>query len=52
MKDSGEEKEVEDIVKVKDFLVELGFACNSYPSAQNTLYSKNGDIIIIKNNKE
>ena len=42
-------KESTDIVKVKEFLDNLGFKCSSCPSAQNLIYSKNGDIITIKN---
>jgi hypothetical protein len=40
-----------DIEKVKRFLEGLGFLCNSCSSAQHLVYSKNVDVIIIKNNK-
>ena len=49
MKNSIEKKELEYIEKIKKFLVELGFVCNSYPSAQNLVYSKNKTVVIIKN---
>ena len=39
-----------DIKKVKKFLEELGFVCNSCSSAQHLVYSKKRDVIIIKNN--
>ena len=52
MKISSEKREVNDIEKIKKFLVELGFVCNSYPSAQHHIYSKNRDTIIIKNNEK
>ena len=41
--------ESNEIDLVKQFLKELGFICISYPSAQNLIYSKNDDTIIIKN---
>ena len=44
-------KDTEDVKKVKKFLLELDFICNSTPTAQNLIYSKNGDIVVIKNNK-
>jgi len=40
-----------DIDKVKKFLIGLGFVCNSYPSAQHLIYSKDGETVVIKNNK-
>lgn len=49
MKNTGEKKDLSDIEKIKNFLLGLGFVCNSYSSSQNLIYSKNGDIIIIKN---
>lgn len=51
MKSTGEKGELSDIEKVKNFLVGLGFVCNSYPSSQHLIYSKNGETVIIKNNK-
>ena len=39
-----------DIKKIKNFLEKLGFICNSDPSAQHLVYSKNGETIIIRNN--
>jgi len=47
-----EKKELSDIEKIKHFLLDLGFVCNSYPSAQHLIYSKNEDIILIKNNEK
>jgi len=41
-------KESEDLIKIRKFLEGLGFICNSDPSAQNLIYSKNNDIIILK----
>lgn len=52
MKIIGEKKESSDIEKIKNFLVGLGFVCNSYPSAQHLIYSKDGETVIIKNNKK
>ncbi len=51
MKDDTAKEEDSDIGKIKEFLLELGFICKSYPSAQNLIYTKSGDIVIIKNNK-
>ena len=44
-------EEFNDIEKIKNFLIELGFVCNSSQSAQNLIYYKNGEAVIIKNNK-
>jgi hypothetical protein len=52
MKISNMQSGVEDIDKIKNFLVELGFICDSYPSAQCQVYSKNSEIVIIKNNEK
>lgn len=52
MKSTGEKKELSDIEKIKNFLVGLGFVCDSYPTSQNFIYSKNGEVVIIKNNKK
>lgn len=46
-----EKKKLGDIEKVKKFLLELGFVCNSYPSAQHLIYFKDGETVVIKNNK-
>jgi len=45
-------EEVDDIKKVREFLLNLGFVCNSYPSAQHLIYTKAGEIVIIKNHKK
>jgi len=47
-----EKKKSGDIEEVKKFLLNLGFVCNSYPSAQHLIYSKNGETVTIKNNKK
>ena len=52
MEISREKKEMNDIEKIKNFLVGLGFICQSQPSSQNLIYSKKEDIIIIKNNNK
>lgn len=52
MKISKEKKELSDVEKIKNFLVGLEFICHSQPQSQNLIYSKKGDIIIIKNNKK
>jgi len=52
MKNSVEQKESKDIKQIENFLVKLGFICNSVPSSQHRIYSKNGDVIMIKNNKK
>ena len=49
---SGKKREADDIERIKDFLMGLGFASNSHPSSQNFIYSKNGEVVIIKNNKK
>ena len=51
MKITGEKNKPDDIEKVKNFLLGLGFVCNSYPSAQHLIYSKDGETVVIKNNK-
>ena len=43
-------KDMNDVDKIKQFLMDLGFECNSFPSAQNLIYAKDGETIIIKNN--
>ena len=52
MKVTSEKRSLTDIEKIKNFLIELGFVCNSFPSSQNLIYSKNKEIIIIKNKRE
>ena len=49
MKISGEEKALSDIEKTKNFLLEMGFVCNSHPSAQHLIYTKKTEVVIIKN---
>ena len=49
MEITGEKKELGDIEKIKNFLVGLGFVCNSDPSAQHLIYSKDGEAVVIKN---
>jgi len=44
-----ENKDNDDIEKVKKYLSGLGFVCNSDPTAQNLVYSKNEELLIIKN---
>ena len=48
MKNTNETNEVE---KIKNYLKELGFICDSHPTSQNLIYSKKNDVIIIKNKK-
>lgn len=50
MKKAGK-NDVGDIEKIKIFLEKLGFVCNSDPLAQHLIYSKNGETVIIRNNK-
>jgi len=52
MKNTGKNKELDDKEKIKNFLVKLGFICNSSKSAQHLIYSKNGEVIMIKNSKK
>lgn len=51
MKNKIENKKSNDIVKIKVFLVKLGFVCSSQPSAQHLIYTKDGETVMIKNNK-
>ncbi len=44
-------KKLSEIEKVKDFLVKLGFECISTPQAENLIYKKQGETVLIKNNK-
>ena len=48
MRISKEKKELNEIEKIKKFLTGLGFICLSQTSSQNLVYSKKGDVIIIK----
>ena len=50
MKNKGKKIE-SDIEKIKNFIVDLGFICNSCPSAQNLIYTKDGETVIIRNDK-
>jgi len=47
-----EKMELSDIAKIKRYLITLGFVCNSNPSAQNLIYNKKEDTVIIKNRKK
>jgi len=51
MKNLEEKRELSDIDKIKQFLIGLEFTCQSQPTSRNLIYSKKGDIIIIKNNR-
>ena len=46
-----EEKTINDIEKIKHFLLALGFVCNSHPTARHLIYTKAGETVVIKNNK-
>ena len=52
MEKSVDKSELNDIDKVKKFLLGLNFICQSEPSSQNLIYSKKGNIVIIKNSKK
>lgn len=52
MKDINKKKNNDDISKIINFLLKLNFKCNSFPSSQQQIYSKNEDVIVIKNNKK
>jgi hypothetical protein len=52
MRNTEKNKELNDKENIKNFLVKLGFICNSSPSSQHLIYSKNGEVIIIKNSKK
>lgn len=47
-----ETEPVNDKQRIEQLLVELGFTCNSSPSAQNMIYTKDGEVIMIKNTKK
>lgn len=51
MENLEEKRKLSDIDKIKKFLIGLEFTCHSEPSSQNLIYSKKGNIIIIKNNR-
>jgi hypothetical protein len=51
MENTRKNKELEDIKKIKNFLLKLGFICDSSPSSQNLIYSKDGEVIMIKNRR-
>jgi hypothetical protein len=51
MKVTSEKRSLTDIEKIKNFLVKLGFVCNSFPTSQNLIYTKDDESIIIKNSK-
>jgi transcription elongation GreA/GreB family factor len=52
MRNTVEERELDDMKQIENFLVGLGSICNSSPSAQHLIYSKNGDAVMIKNNNK
>jgi len=52
MINTNKRKHMDDISKIIEFLLKLNFKCDSFPSSQRQIYSKNKDIIIIKNNKK
>jgi hypothetical protein len=52
LKVSSKKRRLTDIENIKNFLVKLGFVCISFPSSQNLIYTKNKEIIIIKNRRE
>jgi predicted lactoylglutathione lyase len=52
MKAHQEKKELNEIEKIKNFLLSLGFISNSDSSSDNKIFSKNGNVIIIKENRE
>jgi len=51
MKNTIEKMELDDMKQIKNFLAGLGFICNSSSSAQHLIYSKNGEVVMIKNRK-
>jgi len=51
MKISREKSGLNDIDKIKNFLIGLEFICHSLPSSRNLIYSKKGNIVIIKYKK-
>jgi hypothetical protein len=52
MKNINVNRELNDIEKIKNFLVGIKFMCSSSPSAQYLIYSKNSEVVMIKNNKK
>jgi len=51
LKNKEKSKELNDIEEIKKSLMVLGFICNSSPAAQHLIYSKNGEVVMIKNRK-
>jgi hypothetical protein len=49
MKHIEEIEELNDRQQIQQLLVELGFTCSSFPTAQNLIYSKDGEVVVIKN---
>ena len=43
-----DDRNLSDNEKIKNFLIDLGFICQSQPSSENLIYSKKEDIIIMK----
>jgi hypothetical protein len=52
IKNSFEKLDLEDIEKIKKFLIKLGFLCCSNSSSPLLIYSKKNDKVIISNNKK
>jgi len=52
MKKTGKNKKLNDIEKIKNFLLKLGFICSSSASSQNLIYSKDREVVMIKNSKK
>ena len=52
MNQDTEKNNTNDIEKIKEYILGLGFICNSTPNAQNLIYSKKGDLVIIKNKEK
>jgi len=46
-----EKSQLKDIDNIKIFLDKIGFKCLSHKSSDQLIYTKKGDVIIIKNNK-
>lgn len=51
MNNKGRNRKLDDIKKIKNFLEKLEFICDSSPSSQNMIYTKNGEVVMIKNRK-
>ena len=52
MKNKNKNKQKDDIERIKDFLINLGFICNSFESAEHLIYSKKKNVIIIRNRRD